>query len=102
MKMIIGLSVILGFFFGLMAFIIIAIFDSAAFALPMGLIAGVLFGVPLAIILTIHNSITNKKYFKYKEENIPKNIVCEGPLFRLNGNAKDAGYLFLTDEIYHF
>ena len=96
MKTIVWLSVIMGFFFGLVAFIIIAIIDSVAFALRMGLFAGVLSGGALAVYMAIHMASTSKKYLRYKAENISEQIIYETALFRLNGDKKDAGQLYLT------
>ena len=98
MKIIIVLSVIIGFVMGLAAFIIIAIIDSVTIALQMGLLAAVLVGVGMGIVMTIDISAKNIKYLKYRDENISENIIYEAALFKLNGNKKDTGYLFLTDK----
>ena len=70
-------SAIMGFFFGLVFFIIIAIIDGIAFALPMGLFAGIMFGGALAVYMVIHNSITTKKYLKYKTDNISEQVLMD-------------------------
>ena len=97
MKATIWLSATMGFFFGLVFFIIIAIIDDIAVALLVGLLTGILFGGVLAIYMTIHNSITSKKYLSYKTDNITEKVIYEADIFRLNGNKNDAGHLYLTE-----
>lgn len=99
MKLIIGLSTILVLFFGLVSFFIISIIYSAAIAAPMGILAGFLFGGFIAIYMVLKSHIAKKKYMKYCALNIKEPILFEDSFFRLNGNAKDAGHLYITSDL---
>ena len=98
MKPITILATIMGIFFGLVSLIIIAIIDSVALAIPAGILAGLLFGGLSAICMLIDSHIEDKKYARYRTQNIKEPILFEDSLFNLNGNAKNDGHLYLTRD----
>ncbi len=52
----------------------------------------------IAIYMILKSHIAKKKYIKYCTLNIKEQILFEDSLFRLNGNSKDAGHLYITSD----
>lgn len=98
MKFIIILSTIMGLFFGLISFIIIAVVDSTALAIPVGILSSFMFGGFLAIYLSFSTYIEKRKYTSYCTSSIKEPILFEDSLFRLNGNTKHSGHVYITSN----
>lgn len=89
---------IMGLFFGLAVYIIISMIDGVALGFQMGIFAGILFGGMLAAYGWIHHQITKKKYDKHLSNKPAMQILFEDSIFRLNGDVKNNGRLFLSSS----
>lgn len=98
MGVIIGVAYFLGLLFGLIAFIMITIIDSVALAIPLGIGGGFLFGTLMAVYMSTQYLVAKRRYAKYVDLHIKAPLLFQDSLYRLNGNNKLAGKLFLTED----